>query len=117
MATIDTDKLTKVFDHLAETKDGHKSLIQFREAIEELRNGLPKNLPVNNHEFLSLVQKLVFRMNPSQLSPAAGALSDDQLNQVVGGAMTSSMFTVDKIQRLGDIRSIGNLGFNIMIVA
>ena len=117
MATIDTEKLTKIFDHLAESKEGRKSLVEFRQAIEELRNGLPKSLPVNNHEFLTLLQKLVFRMNASQLSPEAGSLSDEQLGQVVGGATQSSMFTADKIQRLGDIRSIGNLGFNIMIVA
>jgi hypothetical protein len=121
MTMIDIAKVTKSFDHLAETESGRNTLLEFREAIEGLRNGVPKAINLNDHEFLAVLQKLVLQMKPESLKrPGSkdGSLSDAQLDNVAGGvAVSSSMFDAKEVTRLGSIRSIGNLGFNIMIVA
>ena len=118
MATIDVSKVTKSFDHLAETDTGRRTLLEFRESIEALRGGIPKGLNLNNHEFLAVLQKLVLQMRPENLraeSNKDGSLSDAQLDNVAGGAV-APMFSTE-LKRLGEFRTIGNLGFNIMIVA
>jgi hypothetical protein len=117
MASIDITKVTKSFDHLAESKNGQQTLIGFRQAIETLRSGIPSSINLNNHEFLAVLQKLVTQMNADDLRPeGSGGLSDAQLEQVAGG-VSSPMFSVASVTRLGDVRSIGNLGFNIRTVA
>jgi len=116
MAMIDLSKLTKTFDHFAETNEGRNTLLEFRVAIEKLRAGAPKGVALNDHEFLMVLQKLVAQMKPEHLRPerASGELTEDQLDQVAGGVTTSStLFQARTVTRLGTTRRIGNLGITI----
>lgn len=115
--TIKLDTIQATMDHLTEKQEGRDALLTFRTAIEELRGALPTR--PNDAEFLYVLQRLVGQMRPKDLSAAVpskgGQLSENQLDSVVGGALgSSSLFTAQGVTTLGDVRTVGNLGFRIL---
>jgi hypothetical protein len=115
--TINLETIQATMDHLSEKQKGRDALLAFRTAIEELRGALPTS--PNDAEFLYVLQRLVGQMRPKDLSAAVatkgGQLSENQLDSVVGGVLTSSsLFSAQGVTKLGDYRTIGNLGFRIL---
>jgi hypothetical protein len=113
MAIIDLDKVKACYDH-QDSDAGQEMLVNFRIAIQELREALPGE--PSDAEFMYYLKTLVQAMPTEDLDPAKqDELTDGQLEEVAGGVFAGRAFKFGfrpQIQRLGGGRTkYGNLGF------
>lgn len=113
MATIDLDKVKACYDH-QDSDAGQEMLVNFRIAIQELREALPAE--PSDAEFMYYLKTLVQAMPTQDLDPAKqDELTDRELEEVAAGAFAGRALKFGfrpNIQRLGGGRTkYGNLGF------